>query len=703
MKQRIKIPKNKLLPADFTELFSSGKICGVALEYTEFEFMLIESGIVVYDAYSSSHKFGALDIRCGPVGFPFCLGCMTDDGERVAYCGMRLGEEKPTSWRLCSSEGDKGLLTLARDPDAMSTPVPSGVCILSGISAYKAYAEHVKDEIHPLSGSIILNGQTHAVIELFGNKYAVFSSGWGDGRYRCYEGFSASGHPVALLVDFGMIDYGKGDDELVEIEVDVPDDLFIGDPGKSEPQNNVDRWTRVLETTSDPVRRLQAYSRRGYAYHSMNMIDEALGDYVAAVHMCERVTDRHELLRAWSVFDNAAELYIRHNDYDSAIELMKFALDIGDDFYGGAYVRLIDMYFTTGRSDAALKVAQRMIEKRPDDPVANMKYAEACVSAMDYEGAAAAYETLASVFRLYENLFDEAACYIEIGDYASADAALERYPAPEFSEQYWYYKAYIAFKTKKFTMAFDNAKKSHDLDAEYMPALYLLIDIETVMQEYNAVARFAEEYKKLRPDKEYGYNVCAEAHLILGNFSECSRNYAHLYNHIVKNEKYAALAAITAERVGDKKRKATMLKALRKNRSPYYDSVKCVLHLSKNEQDAYMTRSLDINKIDPDFLLCVSVYLTGTGALLPAAAIIKTLLQTELSVETVAQQLRTVAASGDMNGFVRLFKFYVNNYVGKETDTREKLLIAERLARHGKLDINKLMPVLEAAITINRA
>lgn len=683
MKTTIKIPKSRMTaPIDFGDVLQTHTACGVRLSYAEYGFMQFSSNkIVMFDAYSTAHKYEPFDSEFGVVAFPFYFGCMTDEGERVVYCGLRFGEEKIDSWKPMGLADVLG--KIAVDPDAASVPISSGVCCIADETAYELFRAHLKDEIHPLSGQIVLDGQTHTAIELYGKKYAVFSTGWGDGKYRCYAGLTKDGRAMMLLVDFGMIDYPPPSSELVDVEIETsPSDLYVYDPTKSERENNIARLTQIIETETDTVKRMHAYSRRGYAYHSMNNIDAALGDYLAAVGECKSITQRGELLRAWSVYDNAAEIFCARSDYESAIKLMNDALDVGDNFYAGAYVRLIDLYQLTKRTDKARETAERMLEARPGDPVANMKYAECCVSAMDYAAAAEAYERLASKFKLYENLFDEASCFIELGDYGKADAVLESHPAKEYYEQYWYYKAYIDYKQRRFTDALIKAQRSYGIDGEYMPALYLLIDIESVLQEYHAVARYAEEYIRLRPDKEYGYSVCGEAQLILGNFSESLRNYRYLYEKVKRDDKYAALAAMLAAKTGDKKACSIMLRLLKRRHSTYYNGAALAINVIKHRPYAVeLEKAVDTAEADSDFMLQLAVYLTETNNVLPATRVLEALCKSDdPPYEIVAQQIRLAEKIDDKKHFKRFLDYYIDKYIGKIPEM-DRHIIARRFIR----------------------
>jgi len=686
LKRKVKIKRSRLFaPVDFGEVIKSRRVFDVALDYKEYDFIRIDGGAVLFDAYAASERFSHRFGDCGVLAFPFALTCMTDGGERVAYCGLRFNENKAAEWRTDCSDAER--VRLAFDPDAASVPVNSGVCCLAGERAYGEYYSHIKDAAHPLAGLIVLDGQTHTTLELYGNRYAVFSTGWGDGLYKCYKGFDADGRLTAVIVDFGMIEYPERDDGEVEIDSETDAAAYVFDPNKSEFENSIAEWTAAIENAPDHVERLKAYSRRGYAYHSVNDVDKALADYMSAVDECRYITDKVQLTRAWSVFDNAAEIYCKKSDYESAIKLMKTALKVGDDFYAGAYVRLTDLYLLTKRTDKAKETAALMLKARPDDPIANMKFAEACVAAMEYADAASAYHVLAEKFKLYENLFDEASCLIELGDLDGADAALERHPTGETSEQYWYYKAYIDCKRKKYRDAMVKAERSHDIDPEYMPALYLLIDITSLIQEYYAVAGYAEEYKKLRPDKEYGYSVCAEAHLILGNYTESARNYAHLYDAIKKDDKYAALAAITASKTGDKKRVSAMLKLLRRKKSPYYLGAVYAVYITK-----YRQRSMALSKVvykldtDDEFLLLLAVFLCGTNNVLPAANILDVIMKKgKPAYEAVALQIRIAVRLGDEKLFLSLLDYYCKNFLSPDLSEDGKEALADRFKRFGAI------------------
>ncbi|MDE5593426.1 MAG: DUF4241 domain-containing protein, partial [Clostridiales bacterium] len=673
------IPKSRITaPIDFGAVLSAHSACGVKLSYVEYDFMQLNSGkIVAFDGYSGAHTYAPFDVECGLIAFPFFCGCMTDGGERVAYAGLRFSEDEAVEWKPLISK--KALARLATDKAAGGIPIPSGVCCFSDEQGYKKYCSHIKDEVPPLAGLIVLDGQTHTAIELYGNRYAVFSTGWGDGRYNCYAGFTAEGTVTAIIADFGMIDYGKADNTLIDVEVEACGDTYVYDPSKTEEQNNVARQTMIIENSTDAAERLRAYSRRGYAYHCMNDTDRALGDYLAAVEEVKSVTDRGELSRAWSVYDNAAEIFCARSDYDSAIKLMTDALNVKDVFYAGPYVRLIDLYLLVKQTDKALDIATRMRTLRPDDPVAHMKYAECCVAVMDYANAATAYNVLSTEFGLYENLFDEASCHIELGDYEKAIASLNAHPAKEHYEQYWYYLAHIEYKSHRLWQARQYAEKSHELDNAYLPALLLLIDIESLLNEYYAVARYAEEYKKQRPDNEYGYSVCAEAHLMLGNFSECTRNYTHIYKAIKSDDKYAALTAVVGTVAGESKRSNGLLKKLRRKKSAYYRGARYGMYITKSRaRNVALERDVYELGDDDDFLLTLAVFLYKTGDVVHSMRVLDTLYKDDnLPFEAVAQHIRAAERIGDKKHFLSFFEYYINNFISPAATIDERTAIAE--------------------------
>ncbi|MCX4313091.1 MAG: DUF4241 domain-containing protein [Clostridia bacterium] len=680
MKITVKIPKDRLTaPIDFGEVLTSRCVCGVKLSYAELPFIqLAGQRIVVFDAYSSAHGYEPFDIECGVIGFPFYCGCMTDDGERVAYCGVRFGEGRATVWKPLFKKEVLGLLAVNADAGAIA--IGSGVCCISGEDGYVQYRAHIKDDVHPLDGHIVLNGQTHTEVELYGNKYAVFSTGWGDGMYRCYVGYDENGVAVAVIADFGMIEYPPRDGSLVDVEIEGDEQTYYYDPAKSERENNIAQWTHALAHAVTAEDRLNAYTRRGYAYHLDGNTDAALSDYMSAVECCGAVTDGTALHRAWFVYDNAAEILCSLGEYERAIELMNAALAVGDSFYSGAYVRLIDLYRLLKREDSALAAAQAMCAARPDDPVAHIKYAECCVAVTDYERAAEAFGKLATEFRLYENYFDAASCLIALGDYERADGMLEKHPAKDQYEQYWYYKAYIDFKQHKYRSALDNAEISHSIDPEYMPALYLLIDVESVLQEHHAVARYAEEYKKLRPNSEYGYSVCAEAQLILGNFSECARNYLYLYRNIKQDDRYAALAVMIGYETSEKKHCSGLLRILRKKRSPYYIGAIYSVYLTK-----YSSQADELDKLvkqlrgDAEFLMQLSLYLIGRNYIVPATRILGLIgADKSNAADLVPLQIRLADKIGDKKQFMTFLDYYIEHILKTKFDEADRVELGKR-------------------------
>lgn len=674
MKTTVKIKKSLVTaPVDFDTVLA-GSVCGVKLSVAQFDFVQIEGGkAVMFDAYLSAHRYAPFNAECGVVAFPFYCGCMTDAGERIAYAGLKFTDEKAAAWELLGKDEALGQLTV--DPDAASVPVGSGVCCFSDEAGYKLYREHIKDEVHPLAGLIVLNGQTRAQVELYGKKYAVFSTGWGDGRYRCYAGRTAEGKVTAIIADFGMIDYPE-DDAQVEVTVDT---AYVFDPEKSDSENNIARWSRAIEETSDPSERMLAFSRRGYAYHSAGDTESALADYMSAVDCAKKAGDKARS-RVWSVYDNAAEILIARGEYDRAILLMEDALRASGSFNNGVYVRLIDLYLLTKRTYKAAELAERMLREREDDPVAYVKYAECSAAIQDYKAAAHAYGELAHKFELYENLFDEAACLIELGDYAAADAALDAHPAKELYEQYWYYKAYADFKRRKYRAALASLMRARDIDGEYMPALLLSMDIQSLLQEHLSLARSAEEYKRMRPDNEYGYNVCAEAQLLLGNFSECARNYDYLYDRIKSDDKYAALSAVTSAKAGDRKRANAMLKILKRKHSPYYyGAVYGIYAGDSGGRRESVEKVVYLLGNDDEFLLALAAFLLQTNNVRPATQVLDYLSRDGvLNGDAVALNVRAAERIGDRMLFMTFLNCYVDRFVDPAYPADEKRLLAER-------------------------
>lgn len=377
MKTRIKIRKSAVAaPVDFGRALDLHEVNGVKLKYTEYDFLILDGGAVFFDAYSSTHTYKPLPVECGAIAFPFTCECMTDVGERIAYAGLRFSEQQPVRWELLGKDEVLGLLPV--DNDAAAVPITSGVCCFADENAYRLYTSHLKDEIHPLAGMIVLNGQTHATVELYGKKFAVFSTGWGDGRYKRYCGYDEAGAACRVLCDFGMIEYER-DDTLVEIEAETGDSgQYVYDPAKSDSENNIAQWTHALRGATTADDRLHAFIRRGYAYHLAGDPALALGDYLSAISCSKsaRLCGDAAQYRVWSAYEGAASLYCERSDYDSAIALMTDYISAQGDAYGDAYVKLIDLYQVTKRTDLALKTAESLIKLRPDDPVPLVKYAE---------------------------------------------------------------------------------------------------------------------------------------------------------------------------------------------------------------------------------------------------------------------------------------------------------------------------------------
>ena len=531
MKKRFEIIKSRLYAkTDYTELIEQKRLGSISLSYNELDSLRLHSGaICVFDAYNHSQvKPYIADFEISSCT-PFYMTVLTSLGSRIALTGLKFGAEKAIEWKLALKE-EKDVIKLTADSVTAMSMIDSGIICFADTEGFfefeKSVKRHAEHDSHPLDGKLNLDGTAALLYPLEGGcSVAVFSSGWGEGNYPCYVGYSADGKPVGFICDFGLLDYNYKEDasQTVSFEFDVdPEEIYVNDPHLSVDENNVKKWSLVLSFRDelDEMSLYKAYSRRGLALHRLERYEEALKDYYAALAVVENGWNSTEQkLREWTLYENAGAINRQLGNVEEAVRLFEKAKNIDDSFYSGAYVNLIDIYTDERNYDKAIEICGEMMQKRPLDPTAYVRRAAIHVSLGNYAAAADDYDVLVKKFMWDDGVWDQLFCLISLERFTQAQKILEELQAANsVNEVYYYYFGLLEYKRHDYTKAFENLLKSYEYNPYYVPTLGLLIEINDLFLDYTSARDWAEKYIECRPSGAYGYHVRAEQNMHLRNY-----------------------------------------------------------------------------------------------------------------------------------------------------------------------------------------
>lgn len=576
MKKVYSINKSRLYGGDYSAVISNCVVNGYKLERINLEETEIDDGSVcffdpynIYDAESFNLVF--------PVGNckPFALTVSTSKGRRIAFAGLDFGDiTSATEWRLALRD-KKEVIKLSVSDSAGGTAIGSGfgaICSESVMLGFSALVKYGGNAYHPLDGAVSMDGNCFRVCEIKNIRLPVFSTGWGEGNYRCYAGIDSSGKIKGVICDFAVVKspIRKDNGETIELELQVaPDDLFVPNPDKSDAENSIDRNTTIIENENSDNRSLfDAYSRRGYAYHISSRFDEALADYLKALDIMR--PDSGFASHAWPLYDNAALIYRERGDYERAIKLYNEAKKISDNFYGGAYEGLIEIYREKKDFDAALSVANEMVADRPHNPSAYYRRSSLYMQREDYERAVADLDVLISEFKMNESILDKALCLFYLDRKTEALETLDSYLIEgRANETFYDIRAAIEFANGDFFAAYNDSLKSHEVNPKYTPALERLIELDGLLMNFKKTAKWATRYIEVCRKSEYGYGIRAAAYARIGEYENAIDDYEYLAVSS-GNPRYCALTVKTALLSGDKRLAKKYRNMLRKTDRAYY-------------------------------------------------------------------------------------------------------------------------------------
>lgn len=620
MKKTFYVKKSKLYSeADYTAILLNKKYMGFSFEYNELDKIEIKSGaLCMFDAYSSTNNVRPFlkKFPCSKC-VPYAMSVSTSQGNRIAYAGLKFSDEAAVEWVLALTE-EKDVLKLLSDVESVSAIIHSGIVCYGDYIVMREYDSLVKNtsNFHPMDSVISLDGNTIANFEVNSeNKFCVFSSGWGEGNYSSFIGLSKNKEVVGFITDFAMFDKPKSvveNSEVIPYEFEITiDEMYRNNSALSDSENHIAKWSMVIDNASqvDGMTLFNAYSRRGYAYHSLQQYKNALNDYLKAIelgHKLETTTNSFKF-HAWALYDNAGIINRELGNTIDAIRLFEQAKLNGDSFYAGAYTNLIDIYMQIKNLDSALEVASEMIADRPLDPNAYNKRAEVYVALEDYVNAIQDYNTLINKFKWTESIIDKSFCLSALNKFDEALECLESYLLEnKANELYYYNKGLLQFKKKEFSAAYGNLIMAYNFNCDYIPTLHLLIEIGDLTFNYKEIVKWSSKYIELRAGNEFGYNIRADAYINLKQYDLAIIDYEYIVNHICQDNSYYLQLVYSYSLKKDMSKASKYAKILKnKHEVPYNMNALGIMYSVKKKfikAEKNLLFSYEANNLEPYFI-----------------------------------------------------------------------------------------------------
>lgn len=632
MKKVYKIDKSRLYAqADYSAVLRDCRVKDYKLSRINTKEISVYGGeVCFFDPYNpSSYKPFTVRFRDGKY-LPFSMLISTTGGDRVAFGGLDGGLNEATEWRLAFTD-ERDVVRLNAG-EIVGTVINSGFGCICSRQDYRKYIQLIKESegsFHPLDGAVNMEGSCCQLCNLKGLKLFVFNTGWGEGRYSTYLGFAADGELKGLIGDFGMVKHVRKPDcgitEDFEIEVSA-EEVYIHDPKKSDAENGIIMHTSVIENTESGIAaKFNAYSRRGYAYHTSNQYDNALADYLRAIRIGKENPEQTNFIaHAWPLYDNAASICCDLGKTEQAIALYTEAKST-DSFYGGAYSGLIDIYRDAKSYEKALEVADEMVAVRPKDPISYLKRSEIYMACEEYEKAISDLNVLINTYKLNESILDKALCMHYLNNNEEALRVLDTYLLEgRASEVYYNIRADICLADNDFSSAYNAARNAFDVNPDYPATLEKLISLDGLLLNYKNVVRWASRYIMARPRTAYGYIVRADAYLNIGEYDSAVEDCVYLVQNIEASPRNYGTLVKTALIGNDVKLAKKYTKLLRKTDNAYYIyAVGLMLLYQKKYSRArrYLASALAINGDDVisatlvDYFIDSGDYANATAAL----------------------------------------------------------------------------------------
>lgn len=179
------------------------------------ELVLPTGEIIACDPLTTGTDWPALSRKVKPGHYPVSL---LEAQSRVAAAVLRFRPGTPVRWELATLP-DQDVSTLKGD-EAFGYPVDAGLgsfmdktamALMSGEQDKLKADQNYYDDV--LAAEFVPNQDRFVMHHpVAGNplNIAMFWSGWGDGLYPSFWGLDATGEPLLLMTDFGVLENADG-------------------------------------------------------------------------------------------------------------------------------------------------------------------------------------------------------------------------------------------------------------------------------------------------------------------------------------------------------------------------------------------------------------------------------------------------------------------------------------------------------------
>jgi hypothetical protein len=191
---------------DFNKAFQDGAVLsdGITVERRVIGDVIVSSGrLVACDPAFAEEPPFIVVLERGYYPVVLSIAVLKND-KRIACAMFQVTEEVPVSWKPAFREGDKPNSQPAYGVDSAQGSFMDAQTAM--IWRQRADDQHFVDEtteqMQPGYGDTCSWG---SILISPGLSAAIFSTGYGDGFYRSYWGYTADGEAACLVTDFGLL------------------------------------------------------------------------------------------------------------------------------------------------------------------------------------------------------------------------------------------------------------------------------------------------------------------------------------------------------------------------------------------------------------------------------------------------------------------------------------------------------------------
>lgn len=193
---------------DFNKAFQDGAVLsdGITVERRAIGDVIVSSGrlIACDPAFAEEPPF---IVALEPGNYPVILSIVNRKNDKRVACAMlQVTQETPLTWKPAFREGDKPNSQPAYGVDsAQGSFMDAQTATFWREQVVDSDFAAVTDQIDYTYGDTCCWGNIMLNTDGSQLNAAIFSTGYGDGFYRSYWGYSADGEVACLVTDFGLL------------------------------------------------------------------------------------------------------------------------------------------------------------------------------------------------------------------------------------------------------------------------------------------------------------------------------------------------------------------------------------------------------------------------------------------------------------------------------------------------------------------